>query len=128
MKRATPKGETLLTKAVLDYLNSQRDVWAERRNSGSRPLQAKGVERYVKLGVAGTPDITGYVRRGQCSQSFRALPFGIEVKRPGQKLNANQKAWHAKAGEFGIPVAVCTSISEARAFIERLRKGEWTCL
>lgn len=123
--------ETKIKSAILAYLRTQRDVWAERRNAGSRLITAKGMVAKVAFGEPGTPDITGYLkylalRRTATGNERCSLPFGIEVKRPGQRLNANQKAWHAKAGEFGIPVAVCTSISDARAFIERLRRGEWS--
>lgn len=118
--------ETKLKAAILAYLKTQRDVWAERRNAGRRPWTNKGVTGALTLGEPGTPDITGYLSRNAPTlPSVLAVPFGIEVKLEDGRLNDNQKKWHAKAREFGIPVVVARSISDAKVFIERLRKGDW---
>jgi hypothetical protein len=115
MPRAKPDGG--LTKPVLEYLATQRDVWAERRNSGGQLVKNKdGSYRSILLGEPGTPDITGYLRTVAC-----AVPFAIELKSTTGKLNDHQIAWHGKAHDFGLPVATCRSIGEAKAFIERLR-------
>lgn len=132
-RRSTDKGETSLGANVMRYLRTQQDVWAERRNAGSRPLVANGVKRYVKFGEPGTPDVTGYLRPKRqfyiddTPFEFQpAIPFAIELKSRTGKLNANQRAWHAKAERFGVPVCVARSVSEAKAFIEGLRRGDWS--
>jgi len=129
MKRARLYPETKLKSAILAYLRTQQDVWAERRNSGSRRIVAKGMIQNIALGEPGTPDITGYLRAESWLASNGktapiAIPFGIEVKLEGSKLNENQKRWHAKAKRWGVEVCVARSIGEVRAFVEGMRRGE----
>jgi len=38
--------------------------------------------------------------------------FGLELKRPGSYLSPAQKAFHARLGAAGVPVAVCRSLDE----------------
>jgi len=127
MTHARQYPETKLKVAILAYLKTQRDVWAERRNAGRRPWTHKGATGALTLGEPGTPDITGYMHHSSSADRTDgvAVPFGIEVKRKGARLNENQERWHQRAKFFGIPVCVARSVSDAKAFIEAVRKGDW---
>lgn len=139
MKPRRSKPDAGLTPAVLDYLATQRDVWAERRNSGGQLVKNRdGSYRSIALGEPGTPDVTGYLRhdRSLLEQTIvnsepmlgawpsYALPFAIELKSKTGRLNPKQQAWHAKAERFGVAVCVARSIGDVKAFLGRLRKGE----
>lgn len=98
-----------LHKKTLQYLATQKDVWAERRNSGD----LKGIH----LGEPGTPDVCGLMHRGPLLPIY----FGIETKAKNGKLTAAQKKFHAKALQWGMPVLVAGNIHSVVNFIAWLR-------
>lgn len=86
--------ETALQQAIQTSL-SKLGFWVERTNAG----QTGGVRHLP----AGTPDLL-----------ILAPCYGwLEVKRPGEDLNDNQRRWHHRARRCGIPVAVVRSVREA---------------
>lgn len=76
--------------------------WFEPR---SRP----GERRFIKVGFAGQPDITGFTRLGR--------PLFLEVKRPGLKAEPHQDAFLAFAARHGAICGVVHSVEEALALI-----------
>lgn len=97
-----------LTTKALEYLATQPDIWAERRNAGKK--------RRVHLGDAGTPDIMGRIQADPW-----ALPFGIETKAKKGKLRETQVAYHARMREWGIPICVAYSLNDVKEFVAWLR-------
>ena len=103
--------EADLLRAALSWLNAHPCIWAERRNSGMRGR--------VRMGAPGTPDITGYVM-ARAAKTRHAVPFGIECKAAKGRREVSQKAWHARAGVWGVPVCYARSLGDVRAFVEGL--------
>lgn len=118
MARVRKKQDDGMVEKTLAYLATQKDVWAERRNSGAQLVRNRdGSSRRIMLGEPGTPDVTGYLFRS----GKPPLPFGIECKSAKGKLNPDQKTWHAKANAFGIPTCVARELRQAVGFIDMLR-------
>lgn len=63
----------------------------------------------------------GPARRGWHAGRY-ALPFGLETKAKGGKLNDDQKRWHRRADEFGFPVFTCDSLAAVRDAVKMLRE------
>lgn len=103
-----------LTTIALEYLAHCPDIWAERCNSGKVPTRGG----YVQLSEPGTPDIRGYIKRA----GRYALPFGLETKAKGGKLNDDQKSWHRKADAWGFPVFTCDNMVAVQEAIRMLRE------
>lgn len=118
--RRKAKADGGLTAAGLEYLATQRDIWAERRNSGMKLIpKDKGPGYYsIWLGEPGTPDICGLLRH---PTGRRSLFFGIETKTPRGKLRVAQKEWHAKAELWGVPVCTARSLRDIIDFVAYLR-------
>lgn len=115
--RSRRKVDDGLTEKTLMYLATQKDIWAERRNSGSKLIPKKGGGFYkIWLGEPGTPDICGRM----VTNSW-PLPFGIETKAPTGKLRAAQKRWHDRAFKSGMPVLVARSLQDVVDFVAWLR-------
>lgn len=127
-KKARRKADDGLTDKTLTYLATQHDVWAERRNSGYIVQLTPGGGRYkIFLGEDGTPDVCGKIRlHDSFSNVFmpggRLVPFGIETKCRGGKLNAAQKVFHAKARLWGMPVCTAETLEDVKLFLEGLRR------
>lgn len=128
-RKARRKVDDGLTEKTLMYLATQHDVWAERRNSGSKLVPKKGGGFYsIHLGEPGTPDVCGLIQKGgRCSLPPHALLempiyFGIETKCKGGKLNANQRRFHEKAAKWGMPICTAESLEDVKRFLEGLRK------
>ena len=96
------RSETQLQTEILDALH-RIGVWAWRVNAG--------VRGGVRMAPAGTPDI--------CVVN---PPGWLEVKRPGEKLRAEQRAWHEKARRRGVRVATVTSRQQAVTLVKA-----WAC-
>ena len=133
-KKPRRKADDGLTDKTLTYLATQHDVWAERRNSGSKLIPKKGGGFYrIHLGEPGTPDVCGLIRVPQRSvetqyESFRiTMPaaliyFGIETKCKGGKLNPAQRRFHEKAAKWGMPVCTVETLDDVKLFLEGLRR------
>lgn len=68
------------------------------------------------MGVAGLPDRLGYLKANPWP-----IPFWIEVKAPGKKLNPNQVAKKALATRLGIPIlSPCDHVDQAKEFKKKL--------
>lgn len=93
--------ETQLSKSIRGALEAA-GVWNQRVNSGKLLASSGGRSYMVQLAPKGTPDI------------LVLSPYGwLEVKRPGEKLSADQVAWHARAERERVRSAVVHSIEEA---------------
>jgi hypothetical protein len=108
--------ETQLVRAVLDALAAKR-VWAWRINSSLTVFGATSghARRVVKGAPAGSPDIMGILPGGG------GRLFGIELKSPTGKQNANQKAWQLKAEAHGVRYGIARTVSEGLALVEGWR-------
>lgn len=104
----------------LQYLATQQDVYAERRNSGYLKAQYKGKDRLIKLGTPGTFDITGYLEHRRLRW---AIPFELEAKRPGGKPRATQIARSEMLTRLNVPHLIADSLAEVVQFIEDLRES-----
>lgn len=116
-----------LTEKTLAYLATQQDIWAERRNSGSKLIPKKGGGFYkIWLGEPGTPDVCGLLfmryQRDGIRIDVRPTYFGIETKCKGGKLNPTQRRFHEKAAKWGMPCVTVESLQDVIQFIEELRK------
>jgi hypothetical protein len=121
-----------LTEKTLEYLATQKDVWAERRNSGSMMVPKKGQGFYkIWLGEPGTPDVCLLIRVARTRLNgitsswetrHETIYAGIETKCLGGKLNENQQRFHAKAAKWGMPICVAESLHDVQEFINNLRK------
>ncbi len=100
----------------LSYLATQQDVYAERRNSGAMKVG----DRYIRLGVAGTFDISGYLQHRRLRW---AVPFEIEAKRRGGNARASQLVRSAMLTEKNVPHLIASSLAEVMEFIEDLRES-----
>jgi hypothetical protein len=74
--------------------------WVERQQSGKSVKVRRG---RMRLASPGTPDLL----------IVAPVYAWIEVKLPGEKLNANQVKWHARARRAGLLVVVVESTAEA---------------
>lgn len=118
MARVKKKQDDGMVEKTLTYLATQRDVWAERRNSGEQIVTNRdGTQRRIKLSEPGTPDVTGYLFRA----GKPAIPFGIEGKAARGVLNPDQKRWHARANAFGVPTCVARELRQVVGFLDMLR-------
>lgn len=135
--------EADLTTAILNALRLIPGVHATRNNTGKTPVPCEACRkamcrrclarlvRPVTYGLgAGGPDIVGIY-----SHLVGALAFGVEVKRPRDRLrdgsesqaedrSAEQVAWHRAAQSRGMPVWTCRAVEDAarevRAWIARM--------
>ncbi len=90
--------EAGILDAILAYLAARR-VFHWRTNTGA----AKIGERFVRFGLAGTPDIIACIA---------GRLVGIEVKAPRGRLTEAQEAWHANARAAGALVIVARSVDD----------------
>lgn len=117
MKRRA-KADGGLTSAVLEYLATQDDVWAERRNSGSVMWPSPRGKLYnIWLGEPGTPDICALLFKPRA----RALYFGIETKALKGKARVTQLEWRELAKRWGVPVLETRSLHDVVDFVAYLR-------
>ena len=114
------KSDDGLTAKALGYLATQKDIWAERRNSGSQLIPKKGGGGYynIFLGEPGTPDICGLLLR----PGRFGLYFGIETKSAKGKLRASQVLYKQRAALFGVPVFTCRTLTQVIEAVRALRE------
>jgi hypothetical protein len=88
--------ETELSASIRGALEAN-NFWVIRMNSSGR----RG-PRSVASGERGMPDL-----------HLVALGAWLEVKLPDGELSADQKAWHFRAQQAGVRVAIVRSVHEA---------------
>jgi hypothetical protein len=96
-----PPSESAITKKVMKYLRSQKDVWATKYPGGY-------------YGENGVPDILGH-----CCGVF----FIIEMKKPGQELTPLQKVKHDQIIRSGGIAIKATSLDEVKQLIQTMRES-----
>jgi hypothetical protein len=101
---------------VASETDLQRSCILALKTAGYWPIrmQTKGRtgKRSIGAGEPGLPDIL-------------VVGFGhLEVKLPGGKLRPAQQAWHQKARERGVNVAVVMSVEEALATVNVWRRED----
>lgn len=131
-KKSRRKADDGLTEKTLAYLATQHDVWAERRNSGSKLIPKEGGGFYrIHLGEPGTPDICLLIRlprqhysmlKGEYETTHVLVYAGIETKCKGGKLNPAQRKFHEKAAKWGMPCCTVETLEDVKLFLEGLRR------
>lgn len=106
------KADDGMVGKTLEYLATQQDVYAERRNSGSVKIGTC----LIKLGEAGTLDVSGYLMRAPF-----AVPFEIEAKSSKGELRKSQKKRMAMLDRLGVPYCTAKSLADVVQFLARLR-------
>lgn len=104
-----------IQKAIMDRLKWLPGVSFERQNTGavSVPSVNGSKARHIRFSEPGAPDIRCYV-------DGKAL--AIEVKRPGGRQRPSQAEWQAKHAAGGVVYRIVTSIEEALAAVEEMRR------
>lgn len=115
-KRCRAKSDGGLVPKILEFLAMQRDVLADRRNSGGKLIDG----HWVKFGKAGTLDVSGYLMLG--GGGFYAVPFEIEAKSEKGKLRESQEKRIARLKELNVPHLVARELWEVQDFIRKLRR------
>lgn len=120
--------EARIQNASLADLGSLPGVLLLVNTVGKIPNPWTGVGWFVYGLGEGTPDVVGSVEVEVITPGGGAIRigrfFGLEFKKPGEKPEPHQAALHAAWRSLGIFVATVTSTDEARAAIERCRRGE----
>jgi hypothetical protein len=112
------KSEARIQDEIRAALGATDGLVLWRNNVGvAKHFDAKTHEtQLVRYGLAnGSADLVGVL-----DGRFIAL----EVKRPGEQVTAEQRAWLELVRRYGGFAAVVTSAADARAAIERARAGE----
>lgn len=99
-----PREQDMIRPAL--QLLAYHGVRAWRNNSGAATaVSAAGKERFFRYGgEPGASDILGLVKRGPHRGRF----FALELKMPGKKLTAKQKAFLDEIREDG-GIGICAS-------------------
>jgi hypothetical protein len=100
------KSETIIQREILLRLSAIPGVRLFRNQVGCAHLQDG---RWLSAGLGvGSADLVGWITVDQ-----RAVFLAVEVKRPGEKPTAHQKAWLGTLSRMG-GIAICaTSADEA---------------
>jgi hypothetical protein len=95
-----------ITRACCELLTALR-IFHWRNNSGALSIEGSSRQksRFLRFGVAGSPDIIGI-----CPKSGKFL--GIEVKRQGGRVSPAQQLWHTQCRAAGGIVLVVHSADE----------------
>lgn len=107
------KADDGMVAKTLQYLATQEGFVAERRNSGS----IKVGERLIKLGEAGTFDVTGYYTP---PRGF-AVPFEIEAKSSTGKPRPSQRKRGEKLTTARVPHCYVRTLVDVQEFVRWLR-------
>jgi hypothetical protein len=102
--------EAQIQKSILTCLQGL-GYWCWRNNSGNTIVGEGSSKRMIRMSPKGSPDIVGVLPGGRF--------WGIEVKAPGKKQNANQIEWEAKARKHGVRYAVARSVVESIALLSQ---------
>lgn len=101
--------EHQIQSSILDRLGLLSGAFFWRENSGLLRVGQPGSERFFRAGIAGIPDIMGV---------YKGRSVGIEVKRPGKKQSADQKAFERRFDECGGIYVLCTDATQVISQIE----------
>jgi len=104
--------EKQIQSAIIQHLN-WHGCWVWRTNAGNIPMYDKrGKKRMIKVGVRGTPDISGI-------HKATGKHIGIEIKTPKRKDKVTFAQWeHLKRiKEYNGISGVATSPEEALQII-----------
>lgn len=104
--------ESAILRDIRAALNTARDSQGHFRCRVVRNTVgvAETDGRAFRYGLGtGSPDLVGMLRGGRA--------FAVEVKRPGQKLRAEQQAWFKSFYTWGGLGGVATSVDEALAIL-----------
>jgi hypothetical protein len=87
---------------IIEALETAK-VWAWRTNSGKVQVG----KRWIQLAPPGAPDILGALSSGRM--------FGLECKdiKKEHHLRVTQRAWHRRAHDSNVRVAVVSSAKDA---------------
>jgi hypothetical protein len=107
--------EQQIQRAVVDYLRLLENLgelfFYHCPNGGWRSKAEAGI--FKSLGVrAGVPDLVLLFPGGRTAF--------IEIKAPGGRLSASQKAFKNAAEYFGFPFAECRAVDEVERFVRSL--------
>ena len=120
--------------AVREWLATQPDVTIFR-NAQAYVQFPDGHKARTGLGT-GSADLIGSLtykriltdrhRYDETKDTYMtvARALGIEIKRPGERLDPDQITWHDEMRRRGWVVGVAHSVDEARDTIERARRFE----
>jgi len=103
--------EQELIGEILEYLNL-RGIFAWRQNAGLVVIESHGRRRVMRVGMKGISDILGII-----PPDGRFL--AIEVKKPGRKPTAHQRAFLAEVRRMGGVALVAHSLED----VERALNG-----
>lgn len=103
--------ETVLVKAVLDYLRFVRRWPAWRNNTGA----VRVGRRLIRFGEVGAADVLGILPAGRyplLDPTTAGRLLAVEVKRPGNRPTPAQLAWLDMVREAGAVALVVHSLDE----------------
>jgi len=104
--------EQQLIGEILDYLRL-RGIFAWRQNAGLVVIQSEDRRRVMRVGMKGISDILGIIP-----------PHGrflaIEVKKPGRKPTAHQRAFLAEVKRMGGIALVAHSLEDVERVLDGL--------
>jgi len=107
------KADAGMVGKTLEFLATQPDFIAERRNSGS----IKVGERLIKLGEAGTFDVTGYFTPARGV----AVPFELEAKSSTGNPRKSQLRRSEMLTKARVPHAFVRSLADVQKFVTEMR-------
>ncbi len=118
--------EREIQHAIRIALGGERDLDLERRTVGQLK-NGNGV--VIRFGTPGEADLQGVLRMtvwlDPAAQPIEmGRFFALEIKQPQQHSTAVQKMWAERKRMRGGFVAEVHSVAEARAALERARRGE----
>jgi hypothetical protein len=105
--------ESDILRAVMDYLAAEKiPHW--RMNSGAMAGSHKGKKWFVRFGEKGMADVL-VIRSIQMTDFWQLQRvLWIEIKRPGERQTADQKAFQSYVESCGMRYAVVASIEDLR--------------
>ncbi|MDB4993660.1 MAG: hypothetical protein JWM74_1092 [Myxococcaceae bacterium] len=133
MNRPKTELEKKIQADIEADIGAERDLLLLRNSVGqARYVSDDNKVFYVPYGLGvGSPDLVGMLRmRGTVFVDGLTQPFShacwfcLEVKQPGETAEPAQEKCHAVWRRFGAFIAVVTSVAEARAALERARRGD----
>lgn len=119
-RKAPPRAERDVVRAILAYLRTRPDVTAWRCNSGMAMMRRGKTEQFmpVRFGVPGMSDIIGWKTvvagcdyNGCVEERFPRF-LAIEAKREGQRPSPTQSAFLDQVRRAGGLAVVATKVQD----------------